>query len=114
MKLDLSALTGGFDGIEKVPLFLLAFLVVRGLPALLLYRRDLNRSDRVGLGLFSATELPIVVAITSLGVQEHEMRATTAVALVTAAVLSVLIFPTVAIAIRARGARPPEPTVGAA
>jgi Kef-type K+ transport system membrane component KefB len=112
MKLDLSALTGGFDGIEKVPLFLLAFLVVRGLPALLLYRRDLNRSDRIGLGLFSATELPIVVAITSLGVQEHEMRATTAVALVTAAVLSVLIFPTVAMAIRARGARAQAATAG--
>jgi Kef-type K+ transport system membrane component KefB len=112
MKLDLSALTGGFDGIEKVPLFLLAFLVVRGLPALLLYRRDLDRSDRIGLGLFSATELPIVVAITSLGVQEHEMRATTAVALVTAAVLSVLIFPTLAMAIRARGARAQAATAG--
>ena len=102
MKLDLSALTGGFDGIEKVPLFLAAFLVVRGTPAMLLYRRGLNRTERAGLALFSATELPIVVAITSLGVSEGEMRPTTAVALVTAAVLSVLIFPTVAIAIRSR------------
>jgi Kef-type K+ transport system membrane component KefB len=105
MKLDLSALTGGFDAVAKVPLFLLAFLIVRGAPALLLYRRQLDRDDRIGLGLFSATQLPIVVAITSLGVSEGQMRPSTAVALVTAAVLSVLIFPTVAIAVRARRAR---------
>jgi Kef-type K+ transport system membrane component KefB len=114
MKLDLSALTSGFDGIEKVPLFLLAFLVVRGAPALLLYRKGFDRADRLGLALFSATQLPIVVAITTLGVQEGEMRATTAVALVTAAVLSVLIFPTVAIAIRARDARAQAATAGSA
>ena len=53
-------------------------------------------------GTIAAIPLPIVVAITSLGVSEHEMRPSTAVALVTAAVLSVLIFPTVAIAVRAR------------
>jgi hypothetical protein len=41
-----------------------------------------------------------VVAITSLGVQQGEMRPSTAVALVTAAVLSVLIFPSLAIAVR--------------
>jgi Kef-type K+ transport system membrane component KefB len=105
MSLDLSALTSGFDAVLKVPLFLLAFLFVRGTPALLLYRKDLGRSDRIGLGLFSATQLPIVVAITTLGVSEHEMRPSTAVALVAAAVLSVLIFPTIAIALRSR-ARP--------
>ncbi len=105
MKLDLSALTGGFDAVAKVPLFLLAFLIVRGTPALLLYRKQLDRDDRIALGLFSATELPIVVAITALGVSEGQMRPSTAVALVTAAVLSVLIFPTVAIAVRARGRR---------
>jgi Kef-type K+ transport system membrane component KefB len=106
MALDLSALTSGFDAVLKVPLFLLAFLVVRGTPALLLYRKDFGLTDRIGLGLFSATQLPIVVAITSLGVSEHEMRPSTAVALVTAAVLSVLIFPTVAIAIRSRVGKP--------
>jgi Kef-type K+ transport system membrane component KefB len=106
MSLDLSALTSGFDAVLKVPLFLLAFLVVRGTPALLLYRKDFGLPDRIGLGLFSSTELPIVVAITSLGVSEGEMRPSTAVALVSAAVLSVLIFPTVAIAIRSRVVKP--------
>jgi hypothetical protein len=42
------------------------------------------------------------VAITTLGVEQGAMRPSTAVALVTAGVLSVLIFPTVAIALRRR------------
>lgn len=111
MNLDLSALGGSFDAVAKVPLFLFGFLLVRGLPALLLYRDGFDRSERLGLALFSATELPIVVAITSLGVQEGQMRPSTAVALVTAAVLSVLIFPAVAIAVRSR-ARPAAAAAG--
>jgi hypothetical protein len=43
-----------------------------------------------------ATQLPLVVAITSLGVEQGQMRQSTAVALVTAGVLSVLIIPTLA------------------
>ena len=88
-----------------MPLFLALFLIVRGLPALLLYTREFNLRDRFGLALFSSTQLPLVVAITSLGVEEGQMRKTTAVALVTAGVLSVLIFPTVAIAVRRPGSQ---------
>jgi Kef-type K+ transport system membrane component KefB len=100
MSLDLAALGGSFSAVLKVPLFLLGFLVVRGVPAMLLYRDALSRGDRKALALFSATQLPLVVAITSLGVQQGKMRPSTAVALVTAAVLSVLIFPSLAIAVR--------------
>jgi hypothetical protein len=53
-----------------------------------------------------------VVAITSLGVQQGQMRPSTAVALVTAAVLSVLIFPSLAISIRQHDE--PEPAGPAA
>jgi Kef-type K+ transport system membrane component KefB len=108
MNLDLAALGGSIHAVLKVPLFLLAFLVVRGTPALLLYRGALDRADRKALALFSSTELPLVVAITSLGVRQGEMRPSTAVALVTAAVLSVLIFPSLAISIRRHDK--PEPT----
>jgi hypothetical protein len=61
------------------------------------------------MALFSATQLPLVVAITTLGVEQGEMRQTTAVALVTAGVLSVLVFPTLAIAVRRRRGRETEP-----
>ena len=55
-------------------LFLVLFLVVRGTPALLLYRGVLDARDRVALAFFCATELPLVVAITTLAVDAGEMR----------------------------------------
>jgi Kef-type K+ transport system membrane component KefB len=106
MVLDLGALGAGDGAIVKVPLFLAGFLLVRGLPALVLYRRELGLRDRIGLALLSATQLPLVVAITSLGVEQGNMRESTAVALVTAAVISVLVFPTIAIALRKAGGSP--------
>jgi Kef-type K+ transport system membrane component KefB len=110
MNLDLAALGSSVGAVLKVPLFMFGFLLVRGLPALLLYRGELRRRDRIRLGLLSATQLPLVVAITSLGVAQGQMRQSTAVALVTAGVLSVLIFPTVAIALRRPGEEEPLPT----
>jgi len=111
MNLDLSALVSSVGAVLKVPLFLACFLFVRGLPALLLYRGELILRDRIGLALLCATELPLVVAITTLGVEQGQMRQTTAVALVTAGVLSVLVFPTVALALRRAASSPmaPEP-----
>lgn len=87
----------------KVPLFLAAFLVVRGAPALLLYRGVLDLRDRMALALFSATELPLVVAITTIAIDNGEMRATTAASLVGAAVLSTALFPL--LGLRLRGSR---------
>lgn len=100
MNLDLSALSSSVDAVLKVPLFVALFLVVRGLPAITLYRGELPFRDRVSLGLFSATQLPLVVAITTIGVSQNLMRPSTAVALVTAAAISVLLFPTLALMLR--------------
>ena len=100
--LDLDSLVSSAGALLKLPLFLGLFLVVRGLPVLLLYRRELPRDDRAALALFASTQLPLVVAITAIGVEQGHMRSSTAAALVGAAVLSVLIFPSLALA---RGAR---------
>jgi Kef-type K+ transport system membrane component KefB len=91
----------------KLPLFVSLFLVVRGVPALLLYRRVFELRDRVALGLFSATELPLVVAITTLALDAGEMRSSTASALVGAAIISTLAFPL--LGLRLRRDRPKEP-----
>ena len=90
----------------KVPLFLGLFLVVRGLPAMLLYRGVLEARDRMALAVFSATELPLVVAITTIAIQTGHMRSTTAAALVGAAMLSTLIFPFIGLALRRQA--PPD------
>jgi Kef-type K+ transport system membrane component KefB len=91
----------------KLPLFVALFLVVRGVPALLLYRSVLPLRDRTALGVFCATELPLVVAITTLAQNAGDMRASTASALVGAAIISTLVFPLVAL--RLRRDRPREP-----
>ncbi len=91
----------------KLPLFVALFLVVRGVPALLLYRRVFELHDRVALGVFCATELPLVVAITTLALDAGEMRASTASALVGAAIISTLAFPL--LGLRLRRDRPKEP-----
>jgi Kef-type K+ transport system membrane component KefB len=112
MSFDGAALVGDPEALLTVPLFVGLFLIVRGLPALLLYRGSLALRDRIALGLFSATELPLVVAITTIAVATHHMHTVTAAALVGAAMVSTIVFPLVAMRLR-RGrveAAPVDPT----
>jgi Kef-type K+ transport system membrane component KefB len=97
----------------RVPLYLALFLVIRGVPVLLFYRRDLPRWDLAPLALLSATALPLVVAITQIGLDTHRMKSENAAALVGAAMLSVLIFPYVAFALRRRHPVSEEPAIPA-
>jgi Kef-type K+ transport system membrane component KefB len=94
MRLDVDALFASPSGVAKLALFFVLFLVVRGTPALLLYRGVLPlREDRFALALFCATQLPLVVAITTLAVEDGHMRSSTAAALVGAGALSTLAGP---------------------
>jgi Kef-type K+ transport system membrane component KefB len=104
VKFDLSALTEDPIRLLELPLFLALFFVVRGVPALLLYRRQLDGQARLALAFFSATELPLVVAITTIAIDQGHMRASTAASLVGAAILSTTIFPLVGLRLRARAA----------
>src|SRR4029453_11022834 len=87
MQLDIDALFASVSGVVKLVVFFGLFLVVRGTPALLLYRDVLDRRGRVALAFFSSTQLPLVIAITTLAVEGGHMRSSTAAALVGAAVL---------------------------
>jgi Kef-type K+ transport system membrane component KefB len=100
LKLNIQALTDDPIQFLKVPLFLVLFLVVRGVPVLLLYRRALVLRDRLALSFFCATELPLVVAITTIAIDEGHMRASTAASLIAAAILSTAIFPIVGLRLR--------------
>jgi Kef-type K+ transport system membrane component KefB len=115
IKFDLSALTDDPIRLLELPLFLALFLIVRGAPALLLYTQVLDRSERFALALFSATELPLVVAITTIAIEEGHMRASTAASLVGAAILSTAIYPLLALRLRgdrASAAQEPSPATG--
>ncbi len=100
MKLDLPALFASPSGVAKMVMFFFLFLVVRGTPALLLYRRVLDRRARIALALMSSTQLPLVLAITTLAIASGHMRPSTAAALVGAAVLSTLVFPVLGLRVR--------------
>lgn len=93
MRLDVSALFASAAGLGKLVLFFFLFLIVRGTPAMLLYRGVLDRRRRVALAFFSSTQLPLVVAITDLAVNDGHMLTSTAAALIGAAALSTLVFP---------------------
>jgi len=99
IEFDLAAL-GSVEAIAKLAMFFGLFLIVRGTPALLLYRGVLGVRDRAALAFYSATELPLVVAITTIAVETDHMKASTAAGLVGAAMLSTLVFPFVAMALR--------------
>jgi Kef-type K+ transport system membrane component KefB len=100
MKFDLGSLFESAGALAKLPLFLGLFLVVRGLPAFVLYTGLFDARDRAALAFYSATELPLVVAITTVAVETGHMRLSTASALVGAAILSTLLYPLVALRLR--------------
>ena len=111
MQLDIDALFASVSGVVKLVVFFALFLVVRGTPALVLYRGVLDGRDRLALALFSSTQLPLVLAITALAQDSGHMRASTAAALVGAAVLSTLVYPILGMRVR-RGAAAEAPAAG--
>ena len=84
------------DASLMVPVFLLALLAVRGLPALL-YRALLGAPRRAIAGLLQATSLPFIVAATAIGLDLGLIDAATRAALIAAGLLSVVVFPLAAV-----------------
>jgi Kef-type K+ transport system membrane component KefB len=109
-----SGMTLDIRSIAQAPARLLAFfvllLLVRGVPALFLYRRDLPAVQRVQLMFVTATALPLLVALAEIGLRNGTMLRENAAALVGAGVLSVLVFPMIAVAVgrRQRAQERPE------
>lgn len=105
MGFDLDALTRDPSTLLRLPLFLALFFVVRGIPTLLIHARALPRTELMPAALLASTALPLVVAITTIGVDQGRMRPANAAALVGAGMLSVLFFPLGAFALRRRTTR---------
>jgi Kef-type K+ transport system membrane component KefB len=100
---DLRALLHGGGALLMVPGFLLLFVLLRGGPVWLLAPADLAGPDRRALALFAATCLPLVAAITTIGLDQKIIGSATAASLVGAAMLSVLVLPLLAGRSRGRG-----------
>ena len=107
--LDITALFHSTRAIILVPVFLVALLVVRGLPALL-YVRVVGRTRAIAAGFMQATSLTFIVVATVIGVQTGHQRTSTAAALVVAGLLSVVIYPPVALRmLKSAASRPVSP-----
>jgi Kef-type K+ transport system membrane component KefB len=109
MTIDLKAIAQ--DPLRLV-LLLALLLIVRGLPSLLVYRRVLPARQRLEMTFITATSLPLLIALAEIGQQDGVMLPATSAALVGAGVLSVLIFPLVAVGLH-RGAPLTAAEVGA-
>ena len=114
IKLDVSSLVHSSSALARVPIFLGALLLVRGLPALL-YRRFAERPGQVvAAALLQATSLSIPVVAGQIGVDLGLIRPTNYVALVAAGLLSVVVFPLIALTLlRSRPLRAAAPVLEA-
>lgn len=96
LRFDLDALVSSAGTLARVPVFLVALLIVRGLPAGL-YRRELGPRRTVVAGLLQATSLPFIVAATAIGLDLGLVSAANGAAFIAAGLLSVLVFPLVSL-----------------
>jgi Kef-type K+ transport system membrane component KefB len=99
MSFDLKAISE--DPLRLFILFLL-LLLVRGLPSLLVYRRVLARTQRLEMTFITATTLPLLIALAAVGQQDGVMLPATAASLIGAGVLSVLVYPLIAVGLHRR------------
>src|SRR5436309_8140234 len=112
IKLDVSSLFHSGSALARVPLFLAALVAVRGLPALL-YRPLAERGSQiVAGGLLQATSLSIPIVAGQIGVSLGLIRPTNYVALVAAGLISVVVFPVIALTLL-RNERAPRETEAA-
>jgi Kef-type K+ transport system membrane component KefB len=97
MALDVRSLFADGSTLARVPVFLAALLIVRGLPTLVYRPFAQHHRQLVGAGLLEATSLSIPVVAGQIGVSLDLISAQSYVALVAAGLLSVILFPLVAL-----------------
>jgi len=98
LRFDLNALLDEPSTLLRVPVFLGALLVVRGVPAFV-YRPLVGTRGAVVAGLLQATSLPFIVAAMDIGVAIGAVTRATAAAFIAAGLLSALVFPIVALGV---------------
>jgi Kef-type K+ transport system membrane component KefB len=102
IRFDLNALLDHPSNLVKVPIFLAALVVVRGVPALL-YRGFVGPRRTAVAALLQSTSLPFIVAATTIGQELGLLDAAQSAALIAAGLLSVLIFPVTGLALLGKG-----------
>jgi Kef-type K+ transport system membrane component KefB len=107
VRYDLQALLAKPSNLLMVPIFLVALVAVRGIPALV-YRHAIDGRQTLVAALMQATSLPFIVAATAIGVSLHLLTAAESAALIAAGLLSVLLFPLIGLTLLRRGGPAPR------
>lgn len=102
IKIDVQALFASPRHMVLIPLLVLGMLVARGVPTLL-FRRWFAPHKVRAAALLSATNLSFMVIVAGVGQQLGTIDAPSAAAMVLAGVLSVLVFPPIAVALLPAG-----------
>jgi Kef-type K+ transport system membrane component KefB len=95
-------------GLTLAALFLALLLLARGASAFLWAGR-LRPRETAGLAILGATGLPLIVAITDIGIDRHAITPELAASLVGAGMISVLVLPLLGIAVLGRKEGDEEP-----
>jgi Kef-type K+ transport system membrane component KefB len=96
LQFDLGALTREPEALLIVPVLFSFFLVARAGPALF-YRRLYDGRQVAAAGLLQATSLSMPVVAAAIGRQLHTIDADTSAAIITAGLLTVVVFPPLAL-----------------
>jgi Kef-type K+ transport system membrane component KefB len=99
VQFDVKSLFASGASLALLPALVVGILIVRAAPAVL-YRRQLGARPAAAAGFLQATTLTFPVVVAELGRSLSLLSSATAAAFVGAALLSVLIFPAVALALQ--------------
>ena len=105
MKFEVSALWSAPLAPIQVVLLLGLMLLVRGVP-LFLYKKELTPEEQLPFAFYSATGLPLIIIISEIGVSSGLMPPDRASILVSAGMISVLLFPILAVKLRGKFSLP--------
>jgi len=97
---DLAALLEDPILLLALPVIAIVLLIVRGLPSALAAPVGSTRREVLAVAFLGATGLPIIVAVTAIGVDENVLTSAHAAVFVGAGMLSVLLFPLIAMSLR--------------
>ena len=101
MRFEVSALWSAPLAPIQVALLSGLLVLVRGVPVLL-YKHELTPEEKLPFALYSATGLPLIVIISEIGVSSGLMPPDRASILVSAGMISVLLFPILAVKLRGK------------
>jgi Kef-type K+ transport system membrane component KefB len=107
VQLDIRGVFHSGSTLLLVPLFVLGMAVARGLTAGFLLRRGMTTRGAVASGAMQATSLTFPIIVVTIGTSLHFLARSTAAALVTAGLVSVIVFPAVALLLRPWEEQPP-------